>query len=106
MIPSEIDIDGIAWSVSKTDDLPANEFGETRDKEARILLAIDTPEQRQEQTFWHELIHAFFRTRDFRVSRGMKRGKIEEEVASFLGPALHTFFLHNADIQWRADLLE
>jgi len=100
MIPSEVNIDGIYWTITTSDDVPENEFGETRAKQTRIILCEDTSEQMREQTFWHELIHAFFRTRDFKMTPGLKSSKMEEQVASFLGPILYSFMKDNANIEW------
>jgi len=103
MIPSELLIDGVPYTVGVCDTLPDNECGETDRRKCRILVSEDQCEAMRESTFWHELVHALFAVRDVRLHGSGNPDEAEEEVATALGPALHAFFLQNADIQWRYD---
>ena len=98
MIPEQMLIDGMCWTVTTSDAL--SDFGETRVDECKIFLREDVNAQVQEVTFWHELVHAMFATRDFKLTPDCTTDELEEQVASFLGPALWTFFKLNASIAW------
>lgn len=99
MIPENVEIDGMRWDVNASDAL--SDFGETRVDECKIFLREDVNEQVQEVTFWHELVHAMFATRDFKLTPDCTPEELEEQVASFLGPALWAFFKVNADVRWQ-----
>lgn len=98
MIPENIEIDGMIWSVTTSDAL--SDFGETRVDECKIFLREDVNHQVQDVTFWHELIHAIFATRDFKLVPDCSTDELEEQVAAFLGPALWAFFKSNCSIAW------
>lgn len=98
MIPDSVVIDGLSWTVETNSGL--SDFGESRGDECRILLREDVHASVQEMVFWHELIHAMFQTRDFKLT-GTTPDELEEQAASFLGPALWSFFNANAKIRWQ-----
>jgi hypothetical protein len=100
MIPSEVVIDGVAWTVEKNTGL--TDFGESRGDECKILLRADMNYQVQEMTFWHELIHAIFQTRDLKLTPNSTPDELEEQVASLLGPALWCFTKANlGKMEWQ-----
>lgn len=103
MIPSELVVDGIPWTVSECDTLPEGDGGETRRHEGRTLLADDLSESLKESAFWHEVIHMLFTVRDINLNPNATPEQLEEQVACALGPALYTFLLQNADVLWRYD---
>jgi len=98
MIPDEFLIDGLPWTVTVSTGM--DDFGETDINECRISLRHSGNEQVREITFWHELVHALFATRDFKLNPDSSAEELEEQVASFLGPALWSFFLANVDMDW------
>jgi hypothetical protein len=102
MIPSEFTIDGVPWTVTDCDTLNER-WAETDKGDCKIRIGSDQCQSMKELAFWHELIHAIFSVRDFKIRSSDKPEDAEEEVATNLGPALHAFFLQNADIQWRYD---
>ena len=104
-IPSELYIDEVPWRIAICDTLPEDESGETMKREARILLAADLQKEFKASTFWHELIHAIFTTRDVKLTP-TNADDLEEQVATLLGPALHSFFIRNAEIKWIYGSLE
>jgi len=97
MIPSEVSIDGIAWTIEVSGAM--SDFGETQIDNCKIYLREDVNDQVREITFWHELIHAMFASRDFKLVEG-STDEMEEQVASFLGPALWSFFKSNVHLEW------
>ncbi len=101
MIPSELVIDGVPWTIETCDTLPEDESGETMKRQARVLLADDLQKELMESTFWHELVHAIFTTRDFKLTPGANPDDLEEQVATMLGPALYSLFKDNAEVTWR-----
>ena len=98
MIPDELLIDGVTWTVTLSSGM--DDFGETDINECRVSLRENVNEQVREITFWHELVHALFATRDFKLNPDASADELEEQVASFLGPALWSFFRTNAEIEW------
>lgn len=102
MIPSELTIDGVDWVVEYCASL-GDRWAETDKGKCRIRIGDDQCDAMKELAFWHELIHAIFAVRDFKLHAEDKAEDMEEEVATLLGPALHAFFLHNAEIRWRYD---
>lgn len=101
MIPSKLVIDGLEWTIEQTNLMSSKDWGETRIDEGKILLNTEcSSEACREMTFWHELVHALFKTRDFTLNENATADELEEQVASFLGPALCSFFWSNASISW------
>lgn len=100
MIPSEFTVDGVGWTVERADSL-GDRCAETDKAECCIRIADGQCEAMRELAFWHELIHAIFAVRDVKLHAEERAEEMEEEVATVLGPALHAFFLQNAEIQWR-----
>jgi len=106
MIPSEVVIDGVGWTIDDCNTLSERTWGETNKATCRILLSADLCPAMKELTFWHELIHAIFAMRDIRLHSEAFSGDLEEDVASMLGPALRSFMLDNAEITWRYESRE
>lgn len=99
MIPTTLTVDAADWVVEESDAVSEGDYGETRVHELRVLIREGVHPQVKEMTFWHEVIHVLFRTRDFRVEANDPEA-VEEQVASFLGPALFAFLSQNAEIHW------
>lgn len=95
-LPRKLYLDGLEWEVSVVD-LGHDQAGECRGEECHILIANRLTAQVREQTFWHELLHALARTRDFDVDKK----HTEEEFCTFFGPALFAFLKSNCSIEWR-----
>lgn len=93
--PENFILDGLQWE-AKISDLGSELCGECDGDQCQVKIASRLNNEMREQTWWHELIHAIFATRDF-----PERKFDEEEIAEMLGPALYAFFRANADIQWR-----
>jgi hypothetical protein len=97
-IPDWLDIDGLRWEVTIGE--LGDHHGETRCEDCKVHIASRLTQQVREQTFWHELIHACFASRDLCCGNDNRKFS-EEEVASLLGAALHSVFERNATIEWR-----
>jgi len=97
MLPSKLDIDSLVWEVSRAE-VSHEIYGETRKTDSQVVIAKRLTEQVAEQTFWHELVHAIFATRDL-----PPRKYDEEEIAATLGPAMYAVLTRNATVTWNPE---
>ncbi len=87
-IPSTIKIAGMLWKVkmSKPVTDQGHCFGSTHLQTEEIYLDPSTSQQRQEETFLHEVMHvAYYNTS---LHERLKDQKIEEEVVAALATAM------------------
>lgn len=94
-IPSNIKIAGMNWKVklSKPVTDQGHCFGSTHLQSEEIYLDPQTSQQRQEETFLHELLHvAYYNTG---LYERFKEQKSEEEVVSALSAALYPILKDN-----------
>jgi hypothetical protein len=99
VLPEHVIIDGLLWEITMS---PAEDYGVTSPRDCRIIINPELQEQLQEQTFWHEIVHAFFATRE--REHGKKFS--EEEVARIVGPSLYAFIQANLTLEWKTDAQE
>lgn len=96
LLPTELRIDGIDWTVVETDHI--DDDGVCDSTNTRILIQEKLSDGFKLSALWHEVIHSFFRTRDWKPGDD---GWDEEQIATHLGPALHAFIKANCSIKWK-----
>lgn len=97
-IPATIKIGGFQWTVEENDKV-ANEggvYGSTHHTKQRIFLEPNETQQKKEQTFLHEVMHAIWDNSG--LSKRYKRdkdGDIEEEIMHALSNGLYQVLKDN-----------
>lgn len=88
-IPETLKIAGLVWSVNKNDDITreGNCFGSTHHSSQKIFLDPTVPQQKNEQTFIHEIAHAVWDAYGLRGDKILKEH--EERIIDSMSNGLY-----------------
>ena len=91
-IPKKVKIGAHEYKIVFRDDLDDDNFGVCRPRKLSIFIDEDVPQSQQEETFFHEVLHAIFSQNG--LAKPWEPEKEERQV-QILGHALYQFLKEN-----------